>query len=190
MWLSSWSVLLAIVGGNHYNLKVVFWKLSDSLSSLYQSSFSRHCLCHYWAFVFSVWWSGRLGYIRQWAEWRRAGEEEKNFTGTAGCTLMITLLLLFYCIRTPRQTCIPLPVLVTSAWTDCVRQHLSLVFMGMCYTELIHLFWWLIRYQETDRLINRSMSGCLFVAFVSLEVFFLVDSSCTCFPLPIIFIFN
>lgn len=37
---------------------------------------------------------------------------------------------------------------------------------------------------------DQSLSGCLFVAFVSFK-YFLVDCSCTCFPLPItFFIFN
>lgn len=36
--------------------------------------------------------SGRLGYVRQRVEWRGAGEEEENFAGTTGCSVIpITL---------------------------------------------------------------------------------------------------
>lgn len=75
-----------------------------------------------------------------------------------------------------------------SSWLsgDWVVASLSGIY-GVCETEL-KLIWWLIWVQETDQLINLSLSGCLFVAFVS--CFFLVDCSCTCFSLPIIFILN
>lgn len=122
------------------------------------TSFIPDCLLHYWVSVCSVLWSGRLGYVRQWAEWRRAGEKEKNFTGTAGCTLMITRLLSFYCICTLLQTCIPLrahlTVLVIPPWTDCEITPFSGIYgnvLHWAYTPT----WLLIWYQETYQLINR-----------------------------------
>lgn len=48
--------------------------------------------------------SGRMGHVRQWTEWRRAGEEEKNSFGAVRCTLDVVCL----CPSTSRcKTCIP-----------------------------------------------------------------------------------
>lgn len=157
--------------------KVIF---SDSLSSFIFNDVAES--------VLFLLLSGWLGYVGQWAEWGRAGEKKKNFTGTAGCTL-IAHLLPFHCRCTLQQTCIPFPahliLLFTPPVTDFVGWCLSLVFMGKCYTELTHLFvtnsisgnW------SADLLFNVNLP---FFAFVSFK-YFLVDCSYTCFPLPIFF---
>lgn len=113
------------------NVRSAVWIQSDAVANNYYLS-SESCLkhqlflfpassslflvvCHYWIF-FSLLETGGLGYIRQWAEWRRAREEEKNFIGTAGRALMFTHCSLIIC--TLLQTCIP-----PSSSSDCTAYH-------------------------------------------------------------------
>ena len=101
---------------------------------------------------FSVLCSGRLGYVRQWAEWRRAGEKEKNFTGTAGCTLMMALLqpLIVFVHFDKHAFPSVLVWLYCSVHMDCLREHHHGNVLHWAYT----LTWLLIWYQEADQLIN------------------------------------
>lgn len=121
--------------------------------------------------VFSVLCSGRLGYVRQRAEWRRAGEKEENFTGAAGCTLMIALLLPLYCFCTIVQTCIPFQAHLTTGHTTLSGLYEITPFSAID-RNVLHwaytLTWLLIWYQE-----NRSAVRLSFCCFCWLSRFFL-----------------
>lgn len=113
--------------------------------------------------------SGWLGYFRQWTEWRRAGEKKENLTGTAGCTLMIALLLPSDCFCTLLQHAFP-STFIWLYWSYHPGRTVwdnTVLCSGMCYTELHTLTWLLIWYRE-----NLSAIRLCFCCFCWLQVFF------------------